>query len=179
MKLLAAACLVWACGRNLAGKPPEEPAWLQIKPEVKQELGLKYEPVEVRIPGLKKEYKFIWLSDLHVMAEDVSEIEDNWKAAMIHRRDKRFNNPQSDLPPAAIWKKLPAALNGSNADAVFFGGDICDTGSVANLTLLKSGFSQLTKPFIYLKEDHDISPWHLISRDSAKQHEIAREIDGA
>jgi len=178
LKLFAAACLIWLCGGNLTGESPEVPSWLQIKPEVKQELGLKYEPVEVKIPGLKKEYKFIWLSDLHVMAEDVSEIEDNWKPAMIHRRDKRFNNPQSNLPPAAVWKKLPAVLNGSNADAVFFGGDICDTGSVANLTLLKSGFSQLTLPFIYLKEDHDLSPWHLISRDSARQLAIAKEIDG-
>ena len=97
---------------------------------------------------------------------------------MIYRRDKRFNNPQSNLSPAAVWKKLPEILNNSNADALFFGGDICDTGSVANLTFLKSGFQQLTKPFIYLKEDHDISPWHLIRRDSSKQRSIAKKIDG-
>ena len=175
--LIFSVCL-WTFGIGLSGREPGVPPWLRIDPEVKQALGLKYEPVEIRIPGLKKEYRFIWISDLHVMADDVSEIEDKWKGAMIHRRDKRFNNPQSNLPPAAVWKKLPAILNGSNADAVFFGGDICDTGSVANLTYLKSGFKQLTKPFIYLKEDHDISPWHLISRDSSKQHAIAREIDG-
>lgn len=178
MKSVSTIILILAFGRPLLSAEAQAPSWLQIKPEVKQQLGLVYEVVNVEIPGLKKDYKFIWISDLHVMAPDVSEIQDEWKAAMIHRRDKRFNNPQSNLPPVAIWKQLPEILNHSNADALFFGGDICDTGSAANLTLLKSGFSQLTKPFIYLKEDHDISPWHLISRDSAKQHAIAREIDG-
>jgi len=158
MKLVSTVILILAFAGPLFGAEAQAPSWLQIKPEVKQQLGLVYEVVNVEIPGLKKDYKFIWISDLHVMAPDVSEIQDEWKAAMIHRRDKRFNNPQSDLPPAAIWKQLPEILNHSNADALFFGGDICDTGSAANLTFLKSGFRQLTKPFIYLKEDHDISP---------------------
>ena len=177
IKSILAGCLL-VCGGHLFRAEAQAPSWLQIKPEAKQRLGLVYEVVNVEIPGLKKEYKFIWISDLHVMAQDVSEIQDEWKAAMIHRRDKRFNNPQSDLPPAAVWKQLPEILNHSNADALFFGGDMCDTGSAANLAFLKSGFKQLTKPFIYLKEDHDITPWHLISRDLSKQHAIAKEIDG-
>ena len=177
MNVSLLACLFFFAA-EVAGSENKTPAWLQIKPEDQQALGLKYENVVVKIPGLKREYKFIWISDLHVMAEDVSEIEDKWKAAMIYRRDKHFMNPQSKLNPAAVWKKLPAILNQSNADALFFGGDICDTGSIANQTLLKSGFKQLTKPFIYLKEDHDISPWHLINRDNSRQKEIARETDG-
>ena len=141
-------------------------------------LGLRFDQANVKIPGLKKTYRFLWLSDLHVMAQDVSEIEKKWQPAMIFRRDKRFNNPVSKLPPAKVWKKLPAILNNSKADALFFGGDICDTGSVANLKLLAEGFKELKLPFIYLREDHDFSPWHLVKKDKSEQAKISRSIDG-
>ena len=141
-------------------------------------LGLRFEPVQIKIPGLKKSYRFLWLSDLHVMAQDVSEIEEKWQPAMIFRRDQRFNNPVSKLPPAAIWQKLPAILNKSGADALFFGGDLCDTGSVANLTLLAEGFKKITIPFIFLRENHDFSPWHLVKKDFSEQKKISRSIDG-
>ena len=141
-------------------------------------LGLRFEQAKVQIPGLKKTYRFLWLSDLHVMAQDVSEIEKKWQPAMIFRRDKRFNNPVSKLTPAQVWKKLPAVLNNSKADALFFGGDICDTGSVANLKVLAEGFSKFKVPFIYLREDHDFSPWHLVKKDKSEQIKISRSIDG-
>ena len=41
-------------------------------------LGLRFDQANVKIPGLKKTYRFLWLSDLHVMAQDVSEIEKKW-----------------------------------------------------------------------------------------------------
>ena len=141
-------------------------------------LGLRFEPVQLRIPGVKKTYRFLWMADLHVMAQDVSEIEKKWQPAMIFRRDRRFNNPVSKLAPAKVWKKLPAVLNNSGADALFFGGDICDTGSIANIKLLAEGFKELKKPFIYLREDHDFSPWHLVKKDKSEQVEISRSIDG-
>ena len=42
-----------------------------------QSCGLRFDQANVKIPGLKKTYRFLWLSDLHVMAQDVSEIEKN------------------------------------------------------------------------------------------------------
>ena len=154
------------------------PAGFNFPAEDIKALGLKFEPVQVKIPGLKRSYRFLWLSDLHVMAQDVSEIEEKWQPAMIFRRDKRFNNPTSKLTPAAVWKKLPAVLNKSGADAVFFGGDICDTGSAANLSLLAEGFKKVTVPFIFLREDHDFSPWHLVKQDISEQKKISQLIDG-
>jgi 3',5'-cyclic AMP phosphodiesterase CpdA len=154
------------------------PAGFNFRAEDIKALGLKFEPVQVKIPGLKRSYRFLWLSDLHVMAQDVSEIEAKWQPAMIFRRDKRFNNPTSKLTPAAVWKKLPAVLNKSGADALFFGGDICDTGSAANLSLLSEGFKKMTVPFIFLREDHDFYPWHLVKKDISEQKKISQLIDG-
>lgn len=141
-------------------------------------LGLRFEPIEVKIEGLKKDYDFIFISDLHVMADDDSELAENRKAAMIYRRDKHFNNPQSGLRPLHVWEKLPAILNKSNADAVFFCADMCDTGSIANVSVLRDGMKKLTVPFLYTREDHDASPWNLISKDVSKQNAINAEIDG-
>ena len=67
------------------------PAGFNFPAEDIKALGLKFEPVQVKIPGLKRSYRFLWLSDLHVMAQDVSEIEEKWQPAMIYRRDRRFN----------------------------------------------------------------------------------------
>ena len=158
----------------------EEPVPCKIKiPEnIQKEYGFEYENVNLNVPGLKRNYSFIWISDLHVMADDVSEIEPKSMQAMTYRRDKRFNNPKSGKTPATLWRVLPDILNKSGADGVFFGGDICDTGSIANQKLLTEGMKKLTIPFIYTREDHDITPWHLINKDTTKQRQITKELDG-
>jgi 3',5'-cyclic AMP phosphodiesterase CpdA len=154
------------------------PSKINIPDNVKKEYGLVFEEVNVNIPGIKKNYSFLWISDLHVIAQDISEVAPKSQKVMAYRRDKRFNNPRSKKNPAALWAKLPNILNNSCADGVFLGGDICDTGSIANLKLLKDGLKKLTIPFIYTREDHDITPWHLASKDTTIQRKISKEIDG-
>lgn len=143
-----------------------------------KELGMKFEVIEVKVPNLKKEYDFIFISDLHVMADDASELAANRKSAMIYRRDKHFNNPHTNMRPLHVWQKLPALLNKSNADAVFFAADMCDTGSIANISALRDGMKQVKIPFVYTREDHDASAWNLISKDVSKQNAVNAEIDG-
>ena len=62
----------------------EEPVPCKIKiPEnIQKEYGFEYENVNLNVPGLKRNYSFIWISDLHVMADDVSEIEPKSMQAM-------------------------------------------------------------------------------------------------
>ncbi len=140
--------------------------------------GLVFEPVQIQVQNLKRSYTFVWISDLHVIADDISEVAPKSQPGQRRKRDKRFNNIRSGMKPSAVWKKLPGLLNGFECDAVFFGGDICDVGSIANLTVLKDGFKQLKKPFIYLREDHDMTPWCLANKDTAEQQRISKEIDG-
>lgn len=151
---------------------------LKISLEDIKTLGMRFEMIEVKIPGLKKDYDFIVMNDLHVMADDASELGEARKDAMIYRRDKHFNNKITNMRPLHVWQRLPELLNKSNADAVFFNGDMCDTGSIANIKVLRDGMKQLKIPFAYTREDHDASPWNLISKDKTKQNAIQLEIDG-
>ena len=165
----------------LTGAEPgknEESGIFKADAQLAARYGVNFEHVKIEIQGLKRPYTFIWISDLHVIADDLSEVAEKSRAAMTYRRDKRFNNPRSGRNPAALWKILPRLVNNSSADALLLGGDICDTGSVANLTLLKQGIKELKKPCIFLREDHDYTPWHLASRDMTQQKKISGEIDG-
>ncbi len=171
------------CNLCAAFDPAAEAAKLKnskinISVEDIKNLGMKFDVVEVRISNLKKEYDFIVISDLHIMAEDDSELSSSRKKAMLYRRDKHFNNPVSKMRPLDVWRKLPALLNKSNADAVFFNGDMCDTGSLANIIELRNGMKQLKIPFLYTREDHDAGAWNLTSKDISKQNAANAEIDG-
>ncbi len=144
------------------------------------EYALRIEPVKLAVDGLKRNYTFIWISDLHVIADDLSGILPASQKVMARRRDKRFNNPRSGKTPAALWNVIPQLVNNSSADAVIFGGDICDIGTEASLNMLKDGMKKLNKPFIFLREDHDFGSNHrlLAQKNSGIQEKISREIDG-
>ena len=171
LKLFFIPVLLWSSA-SVAGEG------VNFSPEDSAKFGLHQDKVTVEIPGLKRTYSFVWISDLHVNSEDILEVAPGSRKRMRERRDEVFNHPVTGLKPAALWAELPEMLNRSGADAVFFGGDICDTGSAANLQLLKDGFKKIKIPFIFLREDHDFTPWRLASKDMSRQQKISREIDG-
>ena len=175
---LTALCNLMLLPGAESGQKETVPEIFKADAQLAARYGLSCEHVQIEIPSLKRPYTFIWISDLHVIADDLSEVAEKSRPAMLHRRDKRFNNPRSGKNPAALWQVLPRLVNNSPADALLLGGDICDTGSVANLQLLKQGLKELKKPFIFLREDHDFTPWHLASKDMAAQKKISKEIDG-
>jgi hypothetical protein len=104
-----------------------------------KDYGLAFEHVKIEIKGLKRNYNFLWLSDLHVISEDLSEIELPKRKMIAYRRDKRFANAKSGKNPVTLWRALPKMLNNSGANMIFLGGDICDYGSIENMKILKEG----------------------------------------
>ena len=53
---------------------PTPPETLRISAKDIRDYGLSFEHVKLEIPGLKRTYTFIWISDLHIISEDLSEI---------------------------------------------------------------------------------------------------------
>lgn len=141
-------------------------------------LGLTFENVELEVAGLKRDYVFLWIADLHVIAEDISEVAPADLETVLARREKAFRNPKSKLTSLQIWQQIIACLNQSAADAVLLGGDICDFGSLANIQAIKDGLAQLTKPYLYARADHDIAPWWLAERKPDEVNALERSIDG-
>ena len=138
--IISAICIfaasVSASGGDIRRTPPEP---LKISEKDIRDYGLSFEHVKLEIPGLKRAYTFIWLSDLHLISEDISEISPDRRTMIVRRRDQRFANPRSGKNPVTLWRALPDMLNSSGADMLFLGGDICDYGSVANLRIIKDG----------------------------------------
>lgn len=111
----------------------------------------------IAIPGLSKEYTFLYLSDTHVIQLDGSESEqitDNALPRMPLFVDK------NNISSAERFPEWIDYANVSAVDMMLFGGDIIDFPSDANLNLLKENISNLNMPYIYTLGNHDWTyPW--------------------
>ena len=143
-----------------------------------QRLGLTFENVTIEVVGLKRDYVFLWFADLHVIADDLTEVAPADLDTVLARREKAFRNPQSKMTSLQIWQELVPCLNRSRADAILFGGDICDFGSLANIQAIKDGLAQLQKPYLYARADHDVAPWWLAARKPEEVNALENSIDG-
>ena len=170
IRIFAAAVCVFSCSAFAQG--------VKIPAEAVKQYGLKLENIEFKVKGLKKTYHFVHITDLHVMPDDMSEVRKDRQKIFEHRRDIRFANPKTKLKPSILWKKLPELLNPSGADAIFFGADICDFGSIKTYDTLIPVFKQFKIPFIFLRTSHDISTWILTVRNQKEVNERSKLIDG-
>ncbi len=176
---IAIGCLLLACGllasmawgteKILPGKPNElTRSALKINEAMAEKLGLTFETAEIEIDGLTRDYHFLWIADLHVIGEDLGEVAEKNLAIVRSRINDTFRNPHSGLTSLEIWQQLPEVMNQSGADGVLFGGDICDIATLSSLQALKEGMARLTIPFMYVRADHDVSPWWLATNNVAE-----------
>ncbi|MBP5638172.1 MAG: metallophosphoesterase [Victivallales bacterium] len=150
---------------------------LKIDEGTATKLGLTFETVEIEVEGLKKNYAFLWIADYHIIAEDLSEVEEK-SVNVVKNRIGHFLNPNNGKTSLENWLPLIDCLNKSGADAVLFGGDICDFGSLACIRVLKDGMQKLTIPYMYARADHDVRPWWLASQNTEASNELEKSIDG-
>ena len=169
---------LYAAENTLQQPLPQTKSALNINEETATRLGLTFETVEIAIEGLKKDYNFLWIADFHLIADDRSEVDEKNVSVIMQRLEKGFRNPNNGKTSLENWKLLPECLNKSGADAVLFGGDICDFGSLANIRDLKEGLSKLTIPYMYARADHDVRPWWLASQKTDEIDHLEKSIDG-
>lgn len=138
-------------------------------------IGLDKEELTVVIPGLRKEYNFIFISDLHIIVES-DEIASENLEIVSQRMEK--DTLCLGRPASELWKQLAEALDKCNVDAVLLGGDMLDFASTSNISCLKSGLDKIETPVIYVRADHDYAPiWcdGLTAEDAVR---LQKEIDG-
>lgn len=135
--------------------------------------------ITLKIPGLKKEYTFLWFSDLHIIANDYSQVNEQDQETVISRYEAFNNHWANGIKSTELWtKQLPGFLNAYKPDAVWFGGDICDFGSVANVQTVKKGLEKIKVPYMYLRADHDVRPWWLKDARADEVTALEQGIDG-
>lgn len=170
---LAGLCLITAVvcvmRRNVKDDRPE----FTVAPL--QEQGMTLEEVSVEIPGLAREYHFLYLSDLHIILESKSVAAKNLEN--VRGRIQWFSS--SDQTSAEMWTEdMPAMLDACHADAVWLGGDMVDFCAPENLACFKEGLDRLATPYLYVRADHDTRPFYCegLSRETCAALHTA--IDG-
>lgn len=118
---------------------------------------LQVENVDVRIPGLENKYKFIFMSDLHIIVEN-EEINEESLETVRERYDGYVT--QEGYSASELWGYMPSLLEEYDADAVFLGGDMIDYASSTNVECLKNGVNQFEQDVIYVRADHDYAAWY-------------------
>lgn len=142
---------------------------------VKSIPGLKKEKISVYIPEIKRKYKFIFMSDLHILVEN-DEISPEW-ADEVHTRRELFRT-ENGMYSAELWNEMPDLLNSWGADAVLLGGDMVDYASGANIKCLKNGIQKIKAPVMYVRADHDLYPYYCKKEVSKKAKRLHKSIDG-
>ena len=116
------------------------------------------EEIEVRIPGLKNEYKIAFVNDLHMIADYTSgDVTEDNMTTISERREKMFVTADG-VTSDVLWPEIIKFLNYSDFDGVIFAGDMVDYCSNANILALKQGINTLKydkDKIMYLRSDHD------------------------
>lgn len=116
---------------------------------------------EVVIEGLSKEYRFLFLTDTHVIVQgdqDSDQARENAKARL-----KGFRNSAGE-PASGQFEEWMEYANEENVDGVLLGGDIIDYPSVTNVGFLKEQLAALKMPYLYTLGNHDWTyPWEYMT----------------
>ncbi|MBR0163677.1 MAG: metallophosphoesterase [Lachnospiraceae bacterium] len=134
---------------------------------------------EWHIPSLEREFRIVLVCDLHIVARDDAQLNEEKKEEAAARREF-FSNAYGTAEE--YWEQLAPMLDSLQADVILFAGDMVDYASEATLSILAEGFAQIRTPFLYVRADHDTETWytseHMSREDSAALHEALTDNDG-
>ena len=116
--------------------------------------------------GLKDTYKLVFISDLHIIAEEDTSASEAPGSRYIDPAaqetvDSRYEAFEAGgLSSAAYWPELVSGLNSLEADAVLLGGDMVDFCTPNALRVLSEGIGMISAPVMYVRADHDTGTWY-------------------
>lgn len=128
-----------------------------------EQLTLQEETVEIKIPEAGREYTFVFISDLHIIAGDGQVKEE--KLEEVKSRTNLFVNADG-IPAKLQWELLPGVVGSYGPDAVLLGGDMVDFASDENLDSMEKGLELFDTDVMYVRADHDYASWYTGLEDS-------------
>lgn len=136
--------------------------------------GLQVEEQTIVIPGLEGTYRYLFLSDTHIITLNGEETQQQLDNA-LPRRDTLFLDAQGRKPGETfpVWM---AYANEQKVDAVLLGGDIIDFPSRSNLDFLEENLGRLEMPVLYVPGNHDWTyPWEYMTEKGKNEYLTALE----
>ena len=134
----------------------------------------KIENLQIRVSGLQKEYKIIYISDLHIIS-DVNEVSEEHLQTVQDRKASMVNDEGKTADQ--YWIELVDEINEYNADIVLLGGDMLDFMSPSNVSCLKEGLERIKSPVMYVRADHDYANWYQETLSLETVNELSKKID--
>lgn len=128
-----------------------------IYPEPEIWHGIEPADFEVKIKGLKQDYTFFHLTDLHMCEftpDELSEMSEERRIYELQRRDF-FTHAWPGA--AALWNNYISCAKAAGADLLLLTGDIIDCPSDANVKALKDGVRETDIPALFAVGNHDWS----------------------
>lgn len=123
---------------------------------------------DLSIPGVKKDYKFLFLTDTHV----INESSDSDEQTKNYEKERLavFQNQENAFAPISLMKWSEYA-NKENFDALLLGGDIIDSPSVSNIDYLNSSLASFDTPYLYTLGNHDWTyPWEYMTEEGKNKY---------
>lgn len=136
--------------------------------------GLQVEEQTIVISGLEGTYRYLFLSDTHIITLNGEETQQQLDNA-LPRRDTLFLDAQGRKPGETfpVWM---AYANEQKVDAVLLGGDIIDFPSRSNLDFLEKNLGRLEMPVLYVPGNHDWTyPWEYMTEKGKNEYLTALE----
>lgn len=137
--------------------------------------NIQTEEVQWVIPEVSKDYRFVYIADLHIIIDDDAISEEN--KGTVNDRRNLFSDVEGTCG-ADLWDRYVNAINSYECDAVLLGGDMLDFASPANIQKLQEGISKIKHPVMYVRADHDLVPFYCDGVDSSTSENMHAAIDG-
>ena len=123
---------------------------------------------EIFLPGLKKEYDLLFLTDTHVVV--MSEEDTPKEQASAGERKEQFQNEEGvySAQQFSDWMDYAKEMQ---PDAVLLGGDIIDSPSVGNVAFLEMELGKLQVPYLYTPGNHDWTyEWDYMTENAVEEY---------
>lgn len=131
--------------------------------------GLREETI--LIPGLERDYTFLFLTDTHISVP--KETDPEKVRSYAAQRNDAFRDAEG-TSAAEQFDGWMREANERKVDAVLLGGDIIDYPSDGNIAFLQEELEKLRMPYLYTLGNHDWTyPWEYMT-DKGKERYLSR-----
>lgn len=150
---LSAASLLGGCDRAAEHLFAADTVEQDVK--ILTNAGFTVDQQTVEIEGLQKEYRLIFVNDLHIVIPN-EEVSEEAMPTVMDRYEKGHIDANG-VKAYALWDTMVDTINQLNIDAVILNGDMIDYFTHVNFGCLREGCEKLAAPFMYVRADHDYS----------------------
>ena len=113
------------------------------------------EKVTVRIPGLKKNYRFLQISDAHICHADPCEGTEAMEKAEKHTAAWT----QKEIAPRDAFEAALAYAESIKADGLFMTGDCMDYYSLGTVKCMENYLRPVKQDILYAPGNHELFAW--------------------